>query len=99
MARKPKITFTTNADDKEYPAKLESPDATAAVVEGWACPGCGGNLVAGTQRRIENHDTYAADGGCIKCRTVTGIIRVQVYDTLFGLEEDKRVMSMGVRIY
>jgi len=93
---KPKLTFTT--DDKTYAITLPFPEADHAVVAGWECPTCGGDKVAGRARRIENHDTYAAEAGCVACRKIIGTIRVKV-STLFGIEEDERVMSMGVKIY
>lgn len=99
MSRQAKITFTVNADGSVYSAALPAPDSSYASVEGWTCAKCGGSAVAGSGRRIESHSVYASDGGCVACKTISGVIRVQVVDTLFGLEEDERIASMGVRIY
>jgi len=98
--RKDRMTFETGG--RVYPMRPPFEGADHAVVEGWTCPTCGGNKVAGAGRTIEGphpSDTYRADGGCASCRKVVGVLRVKVAGTLFGLEEDERVASMGVRIY
>lgn len=59
---------------------------------------CGSRLVGGTGREIEGHDVYRARGLCVGCRAYRGVIRVQVA-TVFGLEEDERVMAGPWRVY
>lgn len=98
--QKDRFTFTVNLDGRVYECDPPAFEGAAFVIaRGGACPLCGKSGVAGAGRRIEGHATYAADGGCADCRKVTGVLRVVVAGTLFGLEEDERVASMGVRIY
>ncbi len=90
------ITLTVQQDDVR---KVES-RGDAALAEG-ACPKCKATpfMIAGGGQRIEGHDTYAADGACLSCRKPIGVIRAKV-STLFGLEEDERVLYHGrARVY
>lgn len=96
-----KITLTLNNGDVRS-AKRPYENADHAVASG-ACPGCKAEpfKVAGCGKSIDpdrRHDTYRADAVCIACSGHVGILRVKV-DTLFGIEEDERVASMGIRIY
>jgi hypothetical protein len=98
MSRKSEITFTT-FDDKVYTCTLPFPSCAYAVVDGWTCQNCGKNGVAGRDKRIEGHDVYAANGGCADCKIITGVVRAKVFSTLFGLEEDERVLNGRCRVY
>lgn len=70
-----------------------------ADVPSVVCPHCGEPLqVQGTGKRIATRDTYAATAICTTCEKPVGELKLKV-NTLFGLEEDERVFSMGVRIY
>ena len=63
------------------------------------CPHCKKPLqVQGTGKHIDSYDTYAATAICTACEKAVGKLEVKV-NTLFGLEEDERVFSMGVKIY
>lgn len=59
---------------------------------------CGSRLVGGTGREVESHGTYRARGLCAGCREPRGVIRAQV-ETVFGLEEDERVLAGPWRVY
>lgn len=59
---------------------------------------CGSELVGGTGKQIENRDTYRAEALCGKCREPRGVLRAQV-ETVFGLEEDERVLAGPWRVY
>lgn len=104
------VTFT-DRDGKVH----KIPDASdwkgpVVGIQGWTCTEtaqvkatgkvqtCGGATIHGTGKRIESYDTYASDAKCATCGTDVGIIRAKV-PTLFGLEEDERIFSMGVKIY
>jgi hypothetical protein len=73
--------------------------ASHADVPGQNCPHCKKELrVQGTGKHIKSFDTYASVGICVACEKPVGEIQAKV-NTLFGLEEDERVFSMGVKIY
>jgi hypothetical protein len=66
-----------------------------------ACPHCGEKpmKVQGTGKHIESHDTYAAGAICLCCGKSVGTLRARM-DTIFGLEEDERVLVHGrARVY
>ena len=99
---KPKLTLTMGAGGPVYKVAPPFDGADHAVVEGLdACPGCKAKApvkVAGSGRRIESHDTYAADAVTLCCKGWVGTLRAKC-DTLFGLEEDEAIGRLGVRIY
>lgn len=76
-----------------------------AIVE-MECQACGANPtpVQGESMHIDGHDTYAADATCRKsvsgtvCGSAVGVLRCRV-STLFGLEEDHRVIHGRCRVY
>lgn len=89
------LTLTVQADDvRTLTAFLDHAVATGA------CPKCKVEpfAIAGTGKSIESHDTYAADGVCLKCREKVGVIRATL-STLFGLEEDEAVLYGRPRVY
>lgn len=47
---------------------------------------------------VRGHDTYTSDAGCVACKLVTGKLVVTV-STLFGVEEDERVLGGRCRVY
>lgn len=72
---------------------------SSVEVKGETCPHCKEPLkVAGAKMRIGGHDFYTAEAGCISCGAYLGELRAYI-STIFGLEEDRRVLSSGVRIY
>lgn len=55
-------------------------------------------VVTGTERRIGGHDYYEAKAHCIACTRQVGTLRAYV-PTIFGLEEDERVLNGRCRVY
>ena len=94
---KPKLTLRLEA--KTIKLKLPHQGATSVEVPGEVCPHCKADLVvAGAKRRIGGHDFYSAEAGCVACDTYVGELRLKV-STIFGLEEDERVLSGRCRVY
>lgn len=89
-----KITLT---DQEGKVTRLKETEGYQAVEAEDPCA-CGCKMVAGTGREIEGRDTYRAQGLCVQCRAPRGIIRAQV-ETIFGLEEDERVLAGPWRVY
>ena len=84
---------------KKHRVKPPYEGAAYANVPDQDCPHCAKPLqVQGTGKRIASRDTYAANAICTSCEKPVGELQVKV-NTLFGLEEDERVFSMGVKIY
>jgi len=85
--------------DKRHKVKTPYEGASYADVPDVECPHCKKPLqVQGTGKRIAGHDIYRAPAICTACEKLVGELEVKV-NTLFGLEEDERVFSMGVKIY
>lgn len=81
--------------------KLALPKHAASGVDvpNEKCPHCAVPLrVGGAKKRIGGHDFYTAEAGCLNCGTFVGELRLYV-STLFGLEEDERVLSGRVKVY
>jgi hypothetical protein len=70
------------------------------VVTDGKCPACGAHPfgVRGLGKRITSHDTYAADAVGTCCGKPVGELRVTL-STLFGLDEDERVLSGPWKVY
>lgn len=90
-----KITFTPT-DGKAETAKL--PYDGAAFVEVATPCACGCTSIAGGGQSIESHDTYRAAAHCTKCRKPRGVLRVKM-STIFGVEEDERVLAGPWKVY
>jgi len=91
-----KIFLVTDAGDRA----IVAPDnvTSAAECEG-DCPACFKPLrVVGKGRRVVNDRYYAADGHCAACLSHVGEIQAHP-DTLFGIEEDERVLNGRARVY
>ena len=101
-----KISLTTG-DGRKLAAKLPYESADHVVVEALTCK-CefgredptdfGGLRVRGTGKSIESRDTWRADAQCVSCGVHVGVLRVKM-DTIFGIEEDERVMHGPWRVY
>jgi len=92
-----KLTLIMEGDRTRL--KMPKDGATAILVPKQSCPHCKKELtVTGGGKHIKNQDTYAAPAICVACNMYVGELELQV-STLFGLEEDERVLSMGVKIY
>lgn len=94
------MNLSITIDDQQH--SIENVDSSSAQVKGMeCCPRCkakGPVRVAGKNLRIESHDTYASDGLALCCMKRLGTIRA-VMSTIFGLEEDERVLNGRPRVY
>lgn len=60
---------------------------------------CGGSTFAGVRGTRDSSDRHMEeDAGCCECGAKVGRIRVD-FDTLFGIEEDERVLRGRCRVY
>lgn len=77
------------------------PDGAVGIADG-ECPGCGASpfLVRGgnLRRDVGSHDRYQADGHSVCCGDPVGYLYAEV-DTIFGAEEDERVLHGRARVY
>lgn len=70
------------------------------VVVTGKCHHCGAEpfKVRGKGISSNDRDAYYADGHCVACDNFVGTIRAKV-DTLFGIEEDERVLAGPWKVY
>ncbi|MDO8631119.1 MAG: hypothetical protein Q7R41_11565 [Phycisphaerales bacterium] len=93
-----KITLT-DTDGRKLVAAPPFEGADHVVVEHGKCPACGcAPLKARGQGQTHDHDTYRADAICLECGKPCGVIHVKV-STIFGIEEDERVLNGRCRVY
>lgn len=96
-----RVTLTVQEDDVRatLPDSPHERGGDCALVAG-ACPRCRVEpfAVQGGGMHIESHDTYAADAACAACKARVGTLRARM-STLFGLEEDERVLGSCVKVY
>jgi hypothetical protein len=107
------VEITVEIDGTRHPAKCPYVDAEFVIVEGVCCPHeteaekklpedkrTHGELfcVFGTAKHAEEHDTWAARAYCRACKQSVGTIRVKI-KTIFGVEEDERVLNGRWRVY
>jgi hypothetical protein len=92
-----KITLTIG--DKKLIARRPHDQSTFVEVNA-ACPRCKIEpmQVQGNGNSIESRDTYRADARCLACGETVGTLRVKV-STIFGIEEDDRVLNGRCRVY
>lgn len=90
-------------DDRDVRVAREPfPTARRVLAQG-ACPDCGASdegefTVAGGIVRYTDDREQIADAVCLDCNSHIGALRVQ-FDTLFGVEEDRRVLLGRPRVY
>lgn len=91
------MTITISIEGKAYPAKPPYETATFADVGGgWKCR-CGSSRTSGRGMH-HDHDTYRSTGHCTDCGVELGPIVAKV-STIFGIEEDERVLHGRARVY
>ena len=93
------VTLTTR-DGDVLPAEAVPGGATATVQA--TCPACATRPMQvhgrGMVRDPESQrDTYRATAACV-CGEPAGVLRVQI-ETLFGIDEDERVLHGRCRVY
>ena len=99
-----KVTLTANG--RTYALKTPAKGIpTAEVPQIEACPSCGQKphleesfKVAGRGIRETTHDTYVTDAHAVCCGAYVGTLRATV-STIFGIEEDERVLNGRARVY
>lgn len=99
------MKISVTIDGKKHDAKQPHDGASHLLVaDVMTCPACGektgtsGLVVGGSGKHIESHDTYAAEAHAMCCKKKIGTIRVKV-STIFGLEEDERMLNGRARVY
>ena len=92
-----KITLTIG--DRKLAASRPHGQSTFVEVN-TICPRCKSEplQVQGDNNSIESRDTYRADARCLSCGETIGVLRVRV-STIFGIEEDGRVLNGRCRVY
>jgi hypothetical protein len=84
---------------KRYKVTIPYEGCNFVIVPNQNCQHCGEELkVQGKGNHIASHDTYAANAHCVNCKKVIGELQVKV-DTIFGLEEDERVLCSRYKVY
>ena len=93
----------TDGEGRKLVAKQPHENADRVIVENGACPKCklAPLVCRGRGMTIDpnaSHDTYRADATCCGCDAPVGVLRVKV-STIFGIEEDERVLNGRCRVY
>ena len=95
------MKITLQIGKRTLEAKLPYEGAPHVAVEGHSCPKCRPAvtplLLRGVYRHYD-HDTYYSDAHCVACGTHVGELRAKV-ETIFGIEEDTRVLHGRCRVY
>lgn len=83
----------------EVPCTVPSPDADHVLPEG-RCPACSAapwRVSGGPQREVDDR-VLVARAACRSCGAWVGELHVR-FATLFGFEEDRRVLHGRARVY
>jgi hypothetical protein len=95
------VKVTLVVDVRSYaPVSRIEPGMTVVEFD-LACPSCGAPapiIVRGLGVDSHDHDTYQARARHLGCDAVIGALRTKV-DTIFGIEEDERVLAGPWRVY
>lgn len=92
------MKITLHMGGRTLAAKRPHKESDHVLVDA-ACPACAEPLrVRGRGNHVESHDTYAATAHCVACGAALGTIRVRV-STIFGIEEDERILNGRMRVY
>lgn len=95
------MRITVTVEGRAFKARLEAPTADHVLVDDAACPECKAPAplkVRGEGNHVEGRDTYAAKAVALCCGAEVGVIRARL-STIFGLEEDGRVLNGRARVY
>ena len=92
-----KITVSVGGTKRAATRPFEGADHVVAT---GACPHCSIEpfKVRGSGISRNDHDSYYADAECVACGKFVGTIRAKM-DTLFGIEEDERVLNGPYKVY
>ena len=91
-----KITLV-DPDNSKHECALPYAHATYVTAKDWKCE-CGSDGVQSPEKRIAGHDEYVGAARCVDCKAPAGTLRVKV-STIFGIEEDERVLNGRCRVY
>lgn len=91
-----KITVEVNGRARK--ATLPYECAEFVIVDDVDCPRCGKPLAVQSGQPRVDHDRYRALAWCVVCKAKIGEM-VVVVDTIFGIEEDERVLNARCRVY
>jgi hypothetical protein len=94
------VKITVRIGDEHHTGDLPHNQAAHVLID-TSCPKCKASpplSVSGLGIRETTHDTYVATAKCNACGEVIGEIRACV-DTIFGIEEDERVLHGRFRVY
>lgn len=86
------MKVTIEYEGRRYSAKVPFIGAEYVEVEGVCC-----GRVHGRGIRATTHDTYVAEAEC-ECGKRVGTMHTKV-STIFGIEEDERVLYGRARVY
>lgn len=92
---------TRNFKSRTVTCALPYTDASYVIAKGLECECSRGQdlMVSGMGVPLERTDRYIrSDAGCSRCGGKIGILTV-TFDTLFGAEEDNRVLNGRCRVY
>lgn len=90
-----KVTII-DADEHRHPARIAENGKHVTIA---ACPACGAGhpAIRGTGRTHHDHDTYYARARAACCGAE---LRMETaVDTIFGIDEDERVLLGRCRVY
>ena len=95
-----KVTIHMHGDGGSHAARLPYSGADHVLAD-LACPACKAAApiqVRGRGITSRDHDTYYADAEHQGCGALLGRMHTKV-DTIFGVEEDERVLNGRARVY
>ena len=97
-----KIVLRITAEDgstKDVKATLPYKDANFVEIRGHKCKSCAYDLIAqGQETHTEDDRVHVAPAACANCGIIVGQLRVTPA-SLFGIEEDERVLNSRYRVY
>lgn len=87
-----------DSDGKRHEVQVPFLGCDFVIVDG-ACPHCEAEPFKAQGRGMSHdHDTYYAQARCLGCDKAVGQIELHV-STVFGIEEDERVLNGRCRVY
>jgi hypothetical protein len=95
------MNIRAHIQGRSYEARLPYHNAPHAVVDGLACPFCKAAAPMGVLAKssVRGHDTVRGQGYAACCGAHIGGEIVVTIPTIFGLEEDDRVLNGRCRVY
>lgn len=95
------MKIRAHVQGRSHEARLPYPTAPAAAIDGLACPFCkaAAPLAVLAKRSVQGHDTVRGEGYTACCDADIGGEIVVTFSTIFGLEEDERVLNGRPRVY